>query len=339
MSAGPTAGERRDVAAAARALERAAQLTPPSARRVERLLASTDTARQAGCPEHALGLLRDAADEATDARVRAEIARRRLRLEWFRSRARHAERLYRDAARLLEPSDPAAAALLFVAASLAAQHAGAARAARTTSCQATAAAARTRDTTAIGGVLARFESAATAGVALYWIGEAREAHQLLSHEVSTVEDRHLAALDPEALLFVLNWRAWTGIAPARSRELVERIVDEARAAGALGLLPWALHVAIHFLLRDGEWARAYAAAAEGARIGAEAHDVLHRHHLLGYMALIEGAQRPRTRLPRSRRSGAGADRAQRARPPSPARLSARAARARRRPTRTGAAPP
>ena len=71
--AAETARRRSGYAAAARALQRAAQLSPPGGRRVERLVAAAETARQAGRPEQALGLLQEAAEEASEPRVRAEI--------------------------------------------------------------------------------------------------------------------------------------------------------------------------------------------------------------------------------------------------------------------------
>jgi hypothetical protein len=133
-------------------------------------------------------------------------------------------------------------------------------------------------------------SEAVVGMALYWAGESAEAHRLLARAVSRLEDRHLAALDAEEALFTADWRAWTGVEAERGRSLAERILDEARAAGALGLLPYTLHVCFHLLVRDGDWTRAYAGAGEGARIAAEVGNVLQHHQLLGYMALIEAAQ-------------------------------------------------
>ena len=87
-------------------------------------MAGAETGRQAGRPEQAVGLLQQAAEEASEPRIRAEIHLKRGRLEWFCGRARQAERQCLDAVRLLEPTDPDWAALVLVEASLAAQDAG-----------------------------------------------------------------------------------------------------------------------------------------------------------------------------------------------------------------------
>ena len=50
----------------------AAQLTPAGRRRIQRLVTGAETGRQAGRPEQ-LGLLQQAANEATDLAIRAEI--------------------------------------------------------------------------------------------------------------------------------------------------------------------------------------------------------------------------------------------------------------------------
>lgn len=63
-----------DAALALRALRRAADLTPPSPMRPERLLLAADAAARAGAHRTAFGLLREADAETEDSRVRARAA-------------------------------------------------------------------------------------------------------------------------------------------------------------------------------------------------------------------------------------------------------------------------
>ena len=81
-------------------------------------------------------------------------------------------------------------------------------------------------------------------------------------------------------MFTADWRCVDGDRRGTRPRARRSFLDEARAAGALGLLPYALYVSVQLLLRDGEWARAYAEAAEGARIAADVANVLRRHQLL-----------------------------------------------------------
>ena len=275
------ARRRSGYAAAAVAYERAARLSPPGTRRVERLVAGGEAARRAGRSEHAAALLRQAAADATEDRVRAEISHKRGRLEWFAGRPRQAERLFVDAAGLVGGSDPMWSALLLVEASLAAGYAGDAAGA-----VAIARRARARELEGAASIGAD----AALSTALYWAGEGAQAHLLLLGAIAAVDARDLAALDPEAVLFAANWSVYTGTEVRRARMLVDRVLDEARASGALWVLSGALNVSAQLLLREGEWAQAYAAAGEGARIAAEVDNALQRRWLLGLLALVEAAQ-------------------------------------------------
>jgi len=67
-------------------------------------------------------------------------------------------------------------------------------------------------------------------------------------------------------------------------------MHEARATGAIGVLPYGLHVSIHLSTLDGRRTQAYADGSEGVRIAAEVDNQGHRHRPLGHLALIEAAQ-------------------------------------------------
>jgi len=96
---------RGGLAASAAFLERAATLTPDSARRVQRLLAAARAKRDAGAPEAALGLLAAVEAGPLDALRTAEVERLRGHLALMERRGTDAVQLLLSAARRLGPLD------------------------------------------------------------------------------------------------------------------------------------------------------------------------------------------------------------------------------------------
>jgi DNA-binding CsgD family transcriptional regulator len=281
--AAETARQRSGYAAAARALERAAQLTPPGGARADRLAAAADAARQAGHSEHALALFSEALKDTSDTTRRAHIEHQRGRIELWGGRAHRGQELHTRAADLVAASAPDLAAVLLVHAAVAAWYAGDAVAAL-------AKARRAHELAGGRGGPGELLGELALGSAWYWLGDTASAHRLMADCICKIEDRHLAELAPERLLYVSQWLVATGIAVDRASALINGVIEEARAAGAIGLLPYGLYAAFYPRLRDGDWASAYAGAAEGARLAADTGNVLWHAFTLGLMAVFEAAQ-------------------------------------------------
>jgi DNA-binding CsgD family transcriptional regulator len=76
----------------------------------------------------------------------------------------------------------------------------------------------------------------------------------------------------------------------RSKEVLMRTIDGARAGGALGVLPYALAVLSDLDFRLGNWVAAYASATEAVRIAEETNQFATRAFSLGCLARLEAAQ-------------------------------------------------
>ena len=289
--AAEAARRRTGYAAAADALERAAQLTPPGGRRVQRLIAGADMARHAGRVEHGLRLLDSAAAEASDLRLVAETTHARGRLDWMRGQARRAVREYAEAAAMVEQANAGLAVLAWLEASMAAREAG-------DMMRAVEAAQRAEALAGAGEDVLAAAARALVGVACYWTGEPGEAHARLSRAIVASDHAQLtdlgagslADVSAESLIYLTAWRVWTGVGVERGRATLEDLLDTTRGAGALGLLAFVLGVYARLLVRDGQWETAYAATAEAAVIAAEVGAAPQHLELLGALALIEAAQ-------------------------------------------------
>jgi len=289
--AAEAARRRTGYAAAAEALERAAQFTPPGGPRVQQLIAGADMARHAGRVKLALRLLDSAAAEEPDVRLVVEITHARGRLDWMRGQARRAVREYAEAAAMVEHTNAGVAVLAWLEASMAARDAGDIP-------RAVEAAQRAEALAGAGEDLLAAAARALVGVACYWSGESGEAHARLSHAIAASDRQQLADLgagsladlSAESLIYLTAWRVWTGVNVERGRAPLEGLLDTTRDAGALGLLAFALAVYGQLLLRDGQWETAYATAAEAAVIAAEVGAAPQQQYLLGALALMEAAQ-------------------------------------------------
>ena len=76
----------------------------------------------------------------------------------------------------------------------------------------------------------------------------------------------------------------------RAESILERVIDEARRAGALGLLPWALYVSAYLDIRRGRWTSAYASASEAVDVAGETGGGLWRCLALSSLVMLEGGQ-------------------------------------------------
>lgn len=258
VRAAERASARAGHAAAAIALERAADLTTDPARRVRRLADAAQEAWLAGRRELCAGLL-DRIGEPQAAAVRADVLHLRGRLELGAGTVSDAFGLLCEAADLAGPSDPAKALGMLTQACRAAGFAGDA--------------VRMAEAVRRADALPRTEGADSAFARAFLGGSAA----VLQGDMATGIPLLRRALEltpeqpdqPEDL-------AWAGIAatwlgrPGAARDLFDRGVALARAAGHVGSLPFVLGMRTFYQRRVGDLAEAGATASEAVRL---AHDV------------------------------------------------------------------
>jgi DNA-binding CsgD family transcriptional regulator len=259
--AAATAGQRGGHAAAASALERAAALTPNAEERVRRLLQAADESRLAGQVDRAVELLEQALAAVTDPRLEADINHLRGTVETWRGNGAKAHALLVAEAARVEPLDPAKATMMLVDAAAPLLLAGDARAALETARKAVAVGER-------AGGAAELLAWALLANALILTGEAAEGHPLLMRCQSLVGERELPLRAYQLIQF-----AGVSLLCVEeydiARDLLARVVDQARARSAPAILPYALVGLTELDYRTGNWAAAYAAAAEAHRLATE----------------------------------------------------------------------
>jgi len=273
---------RGGFAAAAAALGRAAALSVGASERARRLLGAADAARLAGRPEHAFQLL-DEADELLpdDRLVLARNLAARARIERAAGRVHDAWQHYAHAADLLGDRDPRRAAAARAHSALAALIAGHFQ-------DAVQMAARARASLDDdSGEAETLIAALILGAALYRSGSMSEGLALLSPaaELADRPDRSepdLAAFAAFMLVVVDEHR--------RAEAILEPLIREARAASALGVLPFALFASSFVDVRCGRWTPAYASASEAAELANETGSGLWRCLALSTLVQVEAGR-------------------------------------------------
>jgi DNA-binding CsgD family transcriptional regulator len=268
------AEKRSSYAAAAAALERAASLTADEDARPRRLLAAADAALRAGRTDHAVGLLVEPAAQERDPRLRAAALRLNGRIAYLTGNPRQAGALLVEASELLEDVDrPLAVEICTEACSAqlgVADGAGVLAAAdRATELAAGVPHGDLHDLVTL-----------TRGWALCYVGRSAEGRPLLEQAVSTA-----ARLDPLGLMRISGALEWLD----RSRDGYRhacRDVAQARASGAVGLLPYLLYQQAWHANRAGLLSEGYAPASEGLALARELDLCLPRTQSLLVLAAI-----------------------------------------------------
>jgi DNA-binding CsgD family transcriptional regulator len=267
---------RSSYAAAAAAHERAADLSADEHARPRRLHAAADAALRAGRADDALRLLAAPIEQEDNVPLRAASLRLRGRIEYLAGHPRQAGELLVEASRLLEDLDRRLAAEIC-----------------TEACSAQLGIADA------GGMLAAAERAAqlaegledddlhelvalTRGWVLCYVGRSAEGVPLLEEALSAA-----SSLDPHSLTRVSAPLEWLD----RSREAYRhacRDVSEARANGAVGLLPYLLYQQAWHGNRAGLLSEGYAAASESLSLARELDVRLPRIQSLLVLTAITG---------------------------------------------------
>jgi DNA-binding CsgD family transcriptional regulator len=251
------AAARSAHAAAGRALQAAALLSPVDEDRLRRTVSAGRALWLAGEGARAAALLEGVLDLASEPAVRADLQELRGRSMLFVSPASETYAMLVAEADRVEPHDQARASALRASAALtcfmAGDLAGADEIARR----------------AMAGAGPGNRLAATMTLALVTVagGQVEEASALLGPMLESLE-----LIDPLAgLSFLLSVAQALGWIEqwGRARKVLERIISAARTAGAPAALPSPLAMFAEFELRRGKIAAAYAAAAESVQLAAE----------------------------------------------------------------------
>jgi DNA-binding NarL/FixJ family response regulator len=279
--AATAARARGDPAAAARACERAAQLTPVAAIRARRL---SDAARDwfyAGSPERANSLLRDAHRIADDVLVQVEIERLAAYIELMTGSPRQAAARLLAAAAKAETLDADLAAAVFAEASMAFVLSGrvhdALRAAEQ-GCQI----APTEN--GPGGQAATI----TRAEALILRGNGQRGRELLDQAGARVK-----AGDGLATTHIRQGEAGYRMAIGdleRAREIATELVSQGRALGRPSMVNFPLATLGAVDVRMGRWTLAHAELAEAFALARETGQSSHAAYVDSLLARLAAAR-------------------------------------------------
>jgi DNA-binding CsgD family transcriptional regulator len=251
------ARRRSGYAAAARALERSAELTAAEELRSRRLGDAADAAWLAGQPDRALGLLDRAAGGVSQPRLRADIAHLRGVIELQRGVPADAFTILTAGSAEVAPVDPVKALAMLLPASEAASYAGdvalTVEAARR-------AAALPRGERRID----QFTLGLLVGIGSILEGDAARGAPLLREAVVLAQ----AFDDPSRLGFAGAAARYLGDDMA-THDFYARAVARARANGELVLLPYLLESLAVAEVAAGRYTAATASASEGLRLARE----------------------------------------------------------------------
>jgi DNA-binding NarL/FixJ family response regulator len=281
-AAADRAQRRSGYAVAAAALRRAAALSPQEADRLRRLLAAADAAHRAGLVEDAVRLLDEALRRTDEPAGRAAIQHTRGRIELFRGRARTAAQLLAAEAAAIRTAQPDQAARMLAEAALAAFLAGEVA-------ESLAMTVEAQETVTGGGGAAELVTKLVTGTALFHAGQPGEGVRLLLAAADLAAAAGPGSLDVEYAVLTALALMWAGELQ-RAEAILGPVLREARQAGALGVLCYALYASCYLDLRVGRLATAAVSGAEAARLSRDIGDVLFAFLAAGCLALVEAVR-------------------------------------------------
>jgi len=247
------AGRKGAHASAARAFERAAELTPDTGNRARRLLDGAEACRLGGLPDRGISLLERAMALAPASPIRAEIQLTRGRILFHHGSLPDAYAVFTNEARRIERELPDLAAKLLTEACWAST--GAADVANGLR---SAEQAYTLGRT-VGGP-AKATSALALAEAYLLIGRGRDARRVLNACKASLESRPSPFSPAFSPTIAMSYLVAGDYEFAGS--LFHAQVAAARELGAPGLISFVIGSRVDYLFRTGEWTAAYADATE-----------------------------------------------------------------------------
>ncbi len=280
-TAAARAAARHAHVVAAQTYERAARLSPEPEGEAERLLAAAGAWHVANRSAEAAAVLESAERLASEPLLRMRIRHLRARIDTWRGPAADAYELLIADAEELRDRDPEEAASMAADAVLSAIVSGDIRGA-------VAAAERAYELAEPLGGLCGLRAALQLGKALILSGEGSRGRSLvmrceeLLEETSTLEHADELAQCAPALMTIEEFAA--------TDRVLSRTVEAARAANALGLLPYCLGALGELDLRLGRWTSAYANGLASVDLARESGQQGQLSYNLARLARLEAAQ-------------------------------------------------
>lgn len=284
------ARRRSGLAAASRAFERAAYLSPDAEQRARRLQEAGDDAYIGGESERGIRLLDDALALAQRADLRACIMHSRARAEMWTGSPAAARRILLAAADLIEIGDPANATLMLVdAATTAYQEGDPGAEFEQTVQEAVRVAERAYQVGLRAGGQPEAAAAGAYGKALLAFRRDRQnAYALLVQSLDAIDERESLQLAVQLINSAASFLYYEEF--DRMRGPLERLIAAARAASAPGALPYALGHLSELDFRTGRWPQAYAEASEAVALATELDHRFSLIYALACLSWIEAAR-------------------------------------------------
>lgn len=288
------ARRRSGLAAASRAFERAARLSPDLERRAARLHEAGTDAYVGGESQRGIALLDEALMLATGTPLRAAIAHSRARAEMWTGSPAKARRILLAAVEQIEERDPKAATLMLVDAATTAIQEGDNEAdfAGTVTNALRVAERAYRVGSRVGGQ-PKAAAAGAYGKALLAFrrpdgSNREEAHRLLVQSLEAIDERESLQLAVQLINSAASFLYYEEF--DRMREPLENLIAAARTASAPGALPYALGHLSELDFRVGRWPEAYAEASEAVALATELGHMFSLIYALACLAWIEAAR-------------------------------------------------
>jgi DNA-binding CsgD family transcriptional regulator len=276
------ARERSGYAAAARAFERAGELSPAAGDRAQRFLEAADVALLAGQTARASALLEKALEAATDPMLLARIEYLRGRTEVWQGRTETAFRILVVGASRYRETDPVTACLMLVEATMACGMRGDIEAAVATGERAWRAAR------ALGGP-PEIAAAVLYAASLMLKGFTARASDVLA-EVAQPDEAYVSATsDLFSPSMAARIHAWMERYDEALR-LGALVIEVARGTGTVGALPMALATQADTEFDVGNWSAAYAHAMEAIDLGRATGQQSFLSYCLAVAAKVEAAR-------------------------------------------------